>query len=135
MTAYLGFSNLDNWDQALDIDTKGPTGEWVPLVSLARGAKHELHVGDGQEIICRIRLGKKGEDYGRFLGELSQLVVSRGRGAADDKSLGQLAYETYSKEAGGKSLATGAPLPEWDDVKPDIKRAWEATGKAVVRGR
>ena len=83
MTAYLGFCNLDNRDQALDIDTQGPDGEWVPFVSLPRAGAQSLHVGDGQEIVCRVRLGKKGKDYGRFIGELSQLVVSGGRGGAD----------------------------------------------------
>ena len=32
----------------------------------------------------------------------------------DAKSLGQVAYETYRKAAGGKSAVTGATLYAWD---------------------
>lgn len=43
---------------------------------------------------------------------------------------GQIAYEAYCEHTGWKSLATGAALPKWYDVKPEIKATWEA---AAVR--
>jgi hypothetical protein len=46
---------------------------------------------------------------------------------------GQIAYEAYRSDAGGKSLATGQPIPEWDGLKSEIQHAWEAAAKAVVR--
>jgi hypothetical protein len=45
---------------------------------------------------------------------------------------GQIAYEAYRADAGGKSLATGAPIPEWDGLKSEIQHAWEAAAKAVM---
>jgi hypothetical protein len=45
-------------------------------------------------------------------------------------SSGQTAYEAYCKSSGGKSLISGAPLPAWDGLKPEIKTAWEAAGRA-----
>jgi hypothetical protein len=47
-------------------------------------------------------------------------------------SLGQTAYEAYCASSGGKSLISGAQLPTWDGLKPEIKTAWEAAGKAAV---
>lgn len=46
---------------------------------------------------------------------------------------GQIGYEEYSRHTGGKSLATGAPLPEWDDLPDNIKYAWEASAHAIGR--
>jgi hypothetical protein len=34
------------------------------------------------------------------------------------------AYTEYSRIAGGKSLATGQPLPVWCDLPDDIRYAW-----------
>lgn len=45
--------------------------------------------------------------------------------------LGAIAYEAYSREAGGVSLATGDALPEWTDVPTDIRAAWRAAAEAV----
>jgi len=45
---------------------------------------------------------------------------------------GQIAYEAYSKQAGGKSLATGWPLPSWFQLNVAVKDAWEAAAKAVL---
>lgn len=47
-------------------------------------------------------------------------------------SLGQVAYEAYCNHTGWKSAISGAPLPQWKDVKPDIKAAWESAGQAVA---
>lgn len=45
--------------------------------------------------------------------------------------LGQVAYEAYCKSSDGKSLISGAPLPTWDMLKPEIKTAWNAAAEAV----
>lgn len=54
------------------------------------------------------------------------------------KSPGQIAYEAYRNDAGGRSIATGAALPTWDDMGSRMRRAWENSAKAVIstdRGR
>lgn len=45
---------------------------------------------------------------------------------------GRIAYEAYFKTCGGKSLISGAPLPSYDDQRPEIRAAWEAAGRAAV---
>ena len=49
------------------------------------------------------------------------------------KSWGQIAYEAYRNYTGGKSLVSGSPLPEWWDLAPEIKMAWEHVGQAVEK--
>lgn len=49
------------------------------------------------------------------------------------RTFGQIAYEAYCHHTGWKSLASGAALPPWIDLKPEIKDAWEASGSRVVR--
>lgn len=39
---------------------------------------------------------------------------------------GQCAYERHCAASGGKSLASGAELPGWVDLKPEIRVAWMA---------
>lgn len=51
----------------------------------------------------------------------------------DDGKMAQVAYEAYKKAAGGKSLATGATLPEWDTLKFEIREAWAVAADAAVR--
>lgn len=46
--------------------------------------------------------------------------------------LGQVAYEAYFAAAGGKSLATGAPLPQWSVLSEAIRVAWRAAADAVL---
>jgi hypothetical protein len=46
---------------------------------------------------------------------------------------GQVCYEAYWDQAGGKSLVTGDPLPLWGDQSPEIQAAWEAGAGAVER--
>lgn len=58
---------------------------------------------------------------------LEQLVVQKG----DNKLSGQIAYEAYCESTGWKSAVSGQPLPQWEQVKHDIKRAWQAAGNAV----
>lgn len=47
------------------------------------------------------------------------------------KSLGQVGYEAYASDAGGHSLVTGDPLPEWQRLSPDIRAAWRAAAEAI----
>jgi len=48
------------------------------------------------------------------------------------KTIGQIAYEAYCKSSEGKSLISGATLPDWDNLKPVIKKGWQAAADAVV---
>lgn len=45
--------------------------------------------------------------------------------------LARAAYEGYRKHTGGKSLATGQPIPEWYDLPDPIKDAWKASITAI----
>ncbi len=44
----------------------------------------------------------------------------------------RIAYEAYRNHTGGISLATGVKIPEWADLRPDIKAAWMASANAVI---
>lgn len=46
-------------------------------------------------------------------------------------SLGQVAYEAYSKSAHGVSLVSGAKLPPWLELPAGIIDAWQAAADAV----
>lgn len=46
-------------------------------------------------------------------------------------SAGQVNYEGYWDDCGGKSPVSGDPLPLWDDQDPRIQQAWEAGAKQV----
>ena len=46
--------------------------------------------------------------------------------------LGQIAYDGYCASSGGKSLVSGAVLPSWADLKPEIRAAWESAAVAVA---
>ena len=35
------------------------------------------------------------------------------------------------KESGGKSLVSGAPIPEWHDLSKGIRAAWNQSAHAV----
>lgn len=41
-------------------------------------------------------------------------------------------YEAYCEHTGWKSLATGQDLPQWSDLRPDIKEAWRAVERAAT---
>jgi hypothetical protein len=43
----------------------------------------------------------------------------------------QAGYEAYRTQAGGKSLATGAAIPEWSQLAPAIQTAWRAAAAGV----
>jgi hypothetical protein len=46
----------------------------------------------------------------------------------------EAAYNAYSSVARGRSLVTGAPLPDWPTMRrtrPDVAEAWVASANAV----
>lgn len=47
---------------------------------------------------------------------------------------GMLAYMAYRENAGRKSLVTGADLPRWEYLPPEIQQAWLAAAAAVLSG-
>lgn len=50
-------------------------------------------------------------------------------------SPGQVAYEAYCGTTGWRSLVSGAELPNWENLKDEIKIAWEVAGNAVLEMR
>lgn len=46
--------------------------------------------------------------------------------------LGRFAYEGYCSYTGYKSLVTGEPLPTWENLKPEIREAWEVAASKVI---
>jgi len=50
-----------------------------------------------------------------------------------EKTPGQLAYEAYCETTGWKSAISGAPLPQWSEVKPEIVKGWENAAAATRR--
>lgn len=48
-------------------------------------------------------------------------------------NFGRIGYEAYCQSTGGVSLISGAKLPEWDDLSPEIKQAWHDAGEAVSK--
>jgi len=48
-----------------------------------------------------------------------------------DPTQGQRAYEGYCKHTDWKSLISGASLPPWSGLKPEIQAAWEASAHAI----
>jgi hypothetical protein len=51
---------------------------------------------------------------------------------AEDERLGQVAYEAYSANTGGRSLASGDDLPMWGDLQDVYQTAWIAAARAVL---
>jgi hypothetical protein len=50
----------------------------------------------------------------------------------EDIAAGQVGYEAYRKQSEGKSLASGAPIPEWDKLSGAIRRAWCVAAAAII---
>lgn len=48
-------------------------------------------------------------------------------------TLAKIAYEGYCAQTGGKSLATGDDLPQWEALPVAIREAWTASVRAVAR--
>ncbi len=44
--------------------------------------------------------------------------------------LGQICYEAYAKHQNWKNYQ-GNPIPPWEDVRQDIKDAWQAVAEAI----
>lgn len=51
---------------------------------------------------------------------------------AEDERLGQIAYEAYAANTGGKSLVNGDDLPMWGELGDAYKTAWIASARAVI---
>ena len=49
-----------------------------------------------------------------------------------EKTLGQIAYESYRNAQNGKAY-NGQPIPDWKDVRDDIKQAWNRAAATVVQ--
>lgn len=47
-------------------------------------------------------------------------------------NLAKIAYEAYCNATGGRSLISGAELPTWEALKPEIQQAWDAAAQAVA---
>lgn len=50
----------------------------------------------------------------------------------EQKRMGQIAYEAYSQQSRGKSLVSGAQLPPWPQLSPEIQQAWVVAAQAVI---
>lgn len=50
------------------------------------------------------------------------------------KNPAQIAYEAYCEQTGWKSLVTGADLPRYEDLNPEIQTAWNKAALAIVKG-
>ena len=48
------------------------------------------------------------------------------------KTFGEIAYNGYCEYTNWKSLISGADLPKWEAVKPEIKEAWEKAAENVI---
>ena len=48
------------------------------------------------------------------------------------EALGKALYEGYAQHTDWKSLASGAALPQWDGLRPDIQAAWKASAAATI---
>ena len=51
--------------------------------------------------------------------------------APEISSAAQAAYEAYRAKAAGKSLATGAVIPFWEQLSPAIQSAWKVAAGAA----
>jgi hypothetical protein len=51
---------------------------------------------------------------------------------AEDDRLGQVAYDAYATQTGGKSLVSGDQLPPWADLDDSIQTAWIAAARTVL---
>jgi hypothetical protein len=55
------------------------------------------------------------------------------RTAPSPEELARAAYNGYRNHTGGKSLATGQTIPEWEQLRPDIQEAWRASRDHMMR--
>lgn len=47
-------------------------------------------------------------------------------------TIGQIAFEAYSKAKQGKTY-DDKPIPHWNDVSADVRQAWESAARAVAK--
>lgn len=47
------------------------------------------------------------------------------------QDLGEIGYTAYRDQAGGVSLVSGQPIPEWGSLPDPIREAWFAAGAKV----
>lgn len=59
-------------------------------------------------------------------GRLRQVAATDGMALRNPDAPARAAYERYLHAADGKSLVSGAELPGWDALPPEIKAAWMA---------
>lgn len=45
---------------------------------------------------------------------------------------GEAAYAGYCRSSGNKSLVSGAELPAWADLSPEIREAWTKAALAAI---
>jgi hypothetical protein len=50
----------------------------------------------------------------------------------EQKRMGQVAYEGYCLSSKGVSLVSGAQLPPWTQLSPEIQQAWVVSAQAVI---
>jgi hypothetical protein len=50
----------------------------------------------------------------------------------EDERLGQVAYDAYCMNTGGRSLATGDELPTWDAMSDAFRTAWIGAARATI---
>jgi hypothetical protein len=46
-------------------------------------------------------------------------------------SLARVGYEAYGAKADWKAW-DGKPMPQWEELRPDIKEKWEAAAEAII---
>jgi hypothetical protein len=51
---------------------------------------------------------------------------------SNDKSLGQIAFEAYGDNREWKDWR-GQPMPQWGDVREEIRVAWQVAAEAAVK--
>lgn len=59
-------------------------------------------------------------------GSIDLTIEGSLRPATNPDAPARAAYERYLASSGGKSLVSGAELPGWDALSPEIKAAWMA---------
>lgn len=47
-------------------------------------------------------------------------------------SIGQIAFEAYSKSMGWKTY-DGKDIPQWENLSSEVQKAWGAAARAIAR--
>lgn len=59
--------------------------------------------------------------------------MNYGEWKSDYEERGRCAYDAYCRASGGKSLVTGAELPEFRELSEQIRAAWVSVANAVCQ--